>query len=156
MPDPVDFEWSDGESPQALEAKFETFDAALNERLEEALETLGLMIEGTAKTLVPVDSGRLKSRLSNTVKREGANIIALYVGSNVHYAPMVEYGRGAISASGDGVLHFTVDGEEVFVQSVGPAPAQPYLRPAIAQHHDDAKRLVREAVENAAEDAGLA
>lgn len=150
----MEFEW-DGGGPAALEAKFEAFDTALDQRLYEAMEELGLRIEATARKLAPVDDGRLRSSITSEVQREGTDTLALYVGTNLSYAPHVEYGRGAITASGDGVLHFTIEGEEVFVKSVGPADAQPYLRPAISQHEDTAEDLIEEAVEKAADDAGL-
>lgn len=150
----VEFEW-DGGGPAELEARLEAFDTALDDRLYEAMEELGLRIEASARKKAPVDSGRLRGSISSEVQREGADTLALYVGSNVEYAPHVEYGRGAISASGDGVLHFTVEGEDVFVKSVGPADAQPYLRPAIQEHRDTGEDLVERAVEKAADDAGL-
>lgn len=151
----TEFNW-DGGGPAALEARLEAFESALDDELFEAMEELGLRIEATARRLVPVSSGRLRSSLSHDVQREGASTIVLHVGTNVEYAPHVEYGRGAITASGDGVLHFTIEGEEIFVKSVGPADAQPYLRPAISRHEDTAEDLTIEAVENAAATAGLA
>lgn len=151
----MEFGWQGGQDPATLTSQLEAFDAALDRRLFEAMEELGLRIEASARRKVPVDNGRLRGSLSNKVQREGASTIALYVGTNVQYAEAVEYGRGPISASGDGVLHFTIDGEEIFVKSVGPAPAQPYLRPAITQHRSTAEDLIQEAVEDAARDAGL-
>lgn len=151
----MSFEWSGG-GPAELEAKLEAFDSALDDRLYEAMEELGLRIEASARKKAPVDDGRLRSSISSEAQREGTDTLALYVGTNVEYAPHVEYGRGAITASGDGVLHFTIEGEDVFVKSVGPADAQPYLRPAIAQHEDTAEDLIEEAVKKAADDAGLA
>lgn len=150
----LEFEW-DGAGPGGLEAKLEAFESALDARLYEAMKKLGLRIEASAKRRVPVDSGRLRSSISNEVERRGESQIVLFVGSNVEYSETVEYGRGAISASGDGVLHFTIEGEEIFVKSVGPADARPFLRPAIQEHRDTAEDLIEEAVEDAADDAGL-
>lgn len=151
----MEFGWEGGQDPASLTSKLEVFESALDRRLFEAMEELGLRIESSAKRLVAVDHGRLRGSISSEVRREGRSTIALYVGTNVHYGPHIEYGRGAITASGDGVLHFEIEGEEIFVKSVGPADAQPYLRPAIQKHRGTAEDLIEEAVEDAARDAGL-
>jgi HK97 gp10 family phage protein len=65
------------------------------------LEEAGRIVQGQSKRLVPVDSGRLRNSISMDVKRDVA-----IVGTNVEYAPYVEYGTRRQSA-------------------------QPYLRPAL-------------------------
>lgn len=151
----ADFSWDDGESPEELAAQFEAFDEALHERLIEAWETLVLLIESTAKKLVPVDTGNLRSSISSDVTVESGTIVGV-VGTNVEYSVFIEYGRGAITADPGEVLHFYVDGEEVWTTHVDAAEAQPFLRPSFAAHQSDFKRLVKQAVEDAAQDAGLA
>jgi hypothetical protein len=154
MPDPVDFGWDSGQSPDVLADRFAALDAALDDRLVEAMETLALMIEGTAKRLVAVDTGRLKSSIASQVKQKGSTIIG-YVGSNLSYAPTIEYGRGPIPAD-SGYLRFTIEGEVFYRKSVDAAPAQPFLRPAVQSHKSDLERLSRKTIAQAKADVGLA
>lgn len=67
---------------------------------------MGNAVEGTAKNLCPVDTGRLRNSISNTAKIDE---LAVYVGTNVEYAEYVERGT----------LHMD---------------AQPYLKPAVVQN----------------------
>jgi len=70
-------------------------------KLEEAVERIAYLIEGEAKKICPVDTGRLRASIHvGKIKNS-----AYYVGTNVHYAPYVEFGTRKMTA-------------------------QPYLRPA--------------------------
>lgn len=146
----IELNWDGGNDPEALRDDLEAFADAVNRHLYEAVETWVLMVEATAKQLAPVDSGRLRSSINSDVRQVGQDLIRGFIGTNVSYAPYIEEGRGRIEASGDGALHFFVDGEEVFAQSVGPAEAQPFLEPAIQQHISDLRELFDEALANAA------
>ena len=76
----------------------------IREPLTRKLEQLGQQIEDSARSLVPVDTGRLRNSLHHEVKG-----FTLRVGSrDVEYSMYVEYGTSR-------------------------SPAQPYLRPAIEQ-----------------------
>ena len=68
--------------------------------LRELLERVSITIENRARTNAPVDTGRLRSSLAHEID---AAPIPLYaqVGSNVEYAPMVEYGTGLLSDAPD-------------------------------------------------------
>ncbi len=86
---------------------------ALPEQIEIALEAVGLQAEGYAKLKCPVDTGRLRNSVTHaTVKREKA----VYIGTNVEYAPYVEMG--------------TVKQK-----------AQPYLAPAVTEHVPEYKAI---------------
>lgn len=122
MPD-ADFSFS-GTDPHDLADKLERFEEVLVSELEEALETWVLMVEGTAKQTVPVDTGRLRGSISSEVRRAGKSIIKGAIGSGVEYAPFVEMGTSRMDA-------------------------QPFLRPSIEAHRDDLRRLAAEAVDNA-------
>lgn len=54
--------------------------------------------------------------------------VAYRVGTDLEYAAIQEFG-GTVRAKNAKSLHFEIDGEDIFVQSVT-IPAQPYLRPA--------------------------
>lgn len=100
-----------------------TFNNNANEALEEfheqiavALETIGLVAEGYAKRLCPVDTGRLRNSITHATDDEAA-----YIGTNVDYAVYVEMG--------------TVK-----------TRAQPYLKPAIVDHTDQYQEIVNKAM----------
>lgn len=84
----------------------------------------GLLVEGDAKRLVAVDTGRLRGSI-NTAVEETSNGAIAGVGTNVFYAPYVEYGTGQ---RGDSSVDHRLDW-------IGQAP-QPFLRPAFAFNRD--------------------
>lgn len=53
------------------------------------------LVEGAAKDLAPVDTGRLRSSIRGKVEERPEGVIGR-VGTNVNYAPFVEYGTGLI------------------------------------------------------------
>jgi hypothetical protein len=56
----------------------------------------------------------------------------IILGSELHYAVYVEYGRGPVVPINAKFLHFvTKDGKEVFTKYVGPAEPRPFLEPAV-------------------------
>lgn len=52
-----------------------------------ALEAIGARAETHAKALTPVDTGNLRNSMAHAVSGDAA-----YIGSNVEYAPYVEFG----------------------------------------------------------------
>ena len=63
------------------------FKNEMKRKLELALDLIGQTAEGYAKDNCPVDTGRLRNSISN--KTVGDTV---YIGTNVEYAPYVEYG----------------------------------------------------------------
>ncbi len=61
--------------------------AELDTKKRQALLAIGAAAEGHAKALTPVDTGRLRNSISHTADSDAA-----YIGTNVEYAPYVEYG----------------------------------------------------------------
>lgn len=84
----------------------------LSSRIPIALEECGLVAEGYAKRLCPVDTGRLRNSISHTV-----GDFVCYIGTNVEYAPYVELGTSKTHA-------------------------QPFIKPAVADHASEYKRIV--------------
>lgn len=87
--------------------------AALAELLESPsgevakdLARRALQVDGAAKRLCPVDTGRLRSSITNELGQDGQGLLAT-IGTNVEYAAYVELGTRN-------------------------APAQPFLTPALA------------------------
>lgn len=149
MPSTVEFEFKRGKSPEALASQLEDFRDAAGKHLKAELEKAALKIEAAAKRLAPVDSGRLRGSISSEVEQTGT-ITTAHIGTNVEYAVHVERGRGPIEADPGEVLHFTVDGEEVFTKRVGPAEASPFLAPAVEQNLSTVEEHIAQAIDNAA------
>ena len=93
--------------------------SAMENAVERGLEAIGLMAEGHAKKITPVDTGRLRNSISHAVKDNAA-----YIGTNVEYATYVEAGaRGR-------------DGKHM-------------LQRAATEHADEYKRLMEDSMKNA-------
>ena len=91
---------------------------AMESAKKTALEAIGLVAETYAKKETPVDTGRLRNSITHTVKSDAA-----YIGTNVEYAPFVEFGSSRNKAH-----HM--------------------LKKAATEHSDEYKGLIRKAFEN--------
>lgn len=72
-----------------IESNVEEVEEALTEKALAWLEAVGLDAEGVAAGKAPVDTGRLKDSISHAVIESEK---AVYIGTNVEYAPYQEYG----------------------------------------------------------------
>lgn len=63
---------------------------AFNKQVILGAKAIGSKAEGYAKGDCPVDTGRLRNSISNKVT-SGQLVISVYIGTNVEYAPYVEY-----------------------------------------------------------------
>jgi HK97 gp10 family phage protein len=68
-----------------------------DDAVKEALNKACLIVQNSAKEKVPVNTGNLRNSITYEV--EGNEGI---VGTNVEYAPYVEFGTGLFSSLGDG------------------------------------------------------
>lgn len=109
-----------------------------------ALERCGSQAEGYAKDLAPVDTGNLRNSISHKVDEEEP---AAYIGSNTSYAPYVELATGIYAEGGrptpwayqddNGVWHWTAGNK-----------AQPFLKPAVADHAQTYRNIIKDEMEN--------
>lgn len=88
---------------------------ATDQQIDAALEAIGLKVEGYAKLICPVDTGRLRNSITHVVK---TNEKTVYIGTNVEYAAAVECGTSR-------------------------QRPQPYLKPAATQHTDEYKTIAK-------------
>lgn len=95
--------------------------AALDQALARALVEIGITAEGYAKKACPKDTGRLQNSITYAVQ-DGEK--AVYIGTNVEYAPYVELGTSR-------------------------RKAQPFLRPAAADHADNYRQIAERNLRNA-------
>lgn len=89
--------------------------------MQKALETIGLLAEGYAIKKAPYDTGRLRASITHGVSMEEK---CAYIGTNVEYAPYVEYGTVKMKA-------------------------RPYLKPAVMDHMDEYKAIMETELKNA-------
>ena len=73
---------------QILNDKTEEVLEAMRQQVAMGLASIGQEAEGYAKDECPVDTGTLRNSISNYVSEEEK---AVYVGTNVEYAPYVEF-----------------------------------------------------------------
>ena len=105
-----------------------------------ALTEAALIVESAAKPLVPVDTGNLKGSITHRVDGDEAKI-----GTNVEYAPYVEYGTGRYAEGGGGrKTPWAYEHPKYgWVWTAGMSP-QPYLRPALDNNIEAIKKTMME------------
>lgn len=116
--------------------------AAFDDACSRALERCGLQAEGYAKDLAPVDTGALRNSISHKVTGEPA----AYIGTNMEYAPYVEFGTGQYSTTGGGTPKekWAYVGDDGKFHIGVPMKPQPYLKPAIADHAQTYKNIFKD------------
>lgn len=110
-----------------------------------ALEKCGLTAEGYAKRLCPVDTGNLRNSISHTVDEDEP---AVYIGSNTSYAPYVELATG-IYAEGGRPTPWVYQDENGNWHWTRGNKAQPFLKPAVADHAKEYQSIIKTELENA-------
>lgn len=118
----------------SFEIKVDNTDAiikATDEAIYNALDIIGNKAADYAAGLAPVDTSNLKNSMTSEVNQEEK---AVYVGTDVEYAPFVEFG------------HHQEVGR--YVPAIGKrlvrefVPAKPFLKPAIENHLDEYKHIL--------------
>ena len=126
----------------------DTSGAVLNAFLsavEKALEECGLVAEGYAKKLAPVDTGNLRNSISHKVDPEEP---AVYIGSNTEYAAYQEFGTGIYTEGGRDTPWVYQDEKGNWHWTRG-NKAQPFLKPAVADHAKEYQSIIKTELENA-------
>lgn len=111
------------DNSRLVKAEFEA--AALR-----ALEKCGLIAEGYAKRMCPVDTGNLHNSITHQVQPTEP---AVYIGSNSKYAAYVELGTGKYYPGGRQTPWVYQDAKGRWHLTHGQR-ARPYLKPAVADH----------------------
>ncbi|MBW7649789.1 HK97-gp10 family putative phage morphogenesis protein [Anoxybacillus sp. ST4] len=90
----------------------------MRERREKTIKEIAIFVEAEAKLRAPVKTGHLRRSISHETENSETQSKA-YIGTNVEYAPYVEFG--------------------VASKNIKP---QPYLRPAIEENKDKIKEII--------------
>lgn len=125
------------EGGKELAKRFAEMGQKATNAAEKALVKGGLLVERDAKILCPVDTGRLRASITHRLEGAGTNEPAVEVGTNVEYAPFVEFGHAGREAGK------TRSGATVYT---GGARAKPFLFPAFNANKDKVKQLVADAI----------
>lgn len=113
---------------------------AFHTAVEKALEECGLVAEGYAKKLAPVDTGNLRNSISHKVDPEEP---AVYIGSNSLYAAYQEFGTGIYTEGGRDTPWVYQDEKGNWHWTRG-NKAQPFLKPAVADHARQYRQIIEQ------------
>lgn len=119
--------------------------SAFHSAVEKALEECGLVAEGYAKKLAPVDTGNLRNSISHKVDPEEP---AVYIGTNSSYAAYQEFGTGIYTEGGRDTPWVYQDEKGNWHWTRG-NKAQPFLKPAVADHTKTYSNIIKSELENA-------
>lgn len=119
----------------------ELFKRELDSAILRALERCGQQAEGYAKDLAPVDTGDLRNSIGHKVDTSEK---AVYIGTNVEYAPYVELGTGKFAEFGGRQTPWVYQDEEGNWHRTIGHEAQPFLKPAVANHKQTYRNIVKD------------
>jgi HK97 gp10 family phage protein len=118
-------------------------EAVRGKKLELALKSGALLIQGPAKEKAPVRTGNLRRSIQIETSSSGDTAEAR-IGTNLVYARIQEFG-GTIVPKSKPMLAWKGDDGWHFAHKVE-VPAHPYLRPAFDEHHGAAVTEVGKAL----------
>lgn len=118
--------------------------AAMHEAAARALEKCGLVAEGYAKKLCPVDTGNLRNSITHTVDEQEP---AAIIGTNNEYAAYVELGTGKYAEGGRPTPCVYQDAKGNWHMTHGQR-AQPFLKPAVADHAAQYRDILESELKN--------
>lgn len=118
--------------------------AAIKVALLRGLEKCGLVAEGYAKKLCPVDTGNLRNSITHMVDEQEP---AAIIGTNSDYGAYVELGTGKYYPGGRPTSWVYQDAKGNWHRTSG-SKAQPFLKPAAAEHADQYREILKKELKN--------
>lgn len=122
-------------------------DNMANADFKSALGKIGALVERKAKENAPVGKGDLRRSIHFNITGNDS----VEIGTNLEYAPYVEYGTGLFAAQGNGrtdVPWRYQDAEGEWHTTNGMEP-QPYLIPALEDNIDKIDEIILKALQEA-------
>lgn len=120
--------------------------AEIKAALLRGLEKCGLVAEGYAKKLCPVDTGNLRNSITHVVDEQEP---AAIIGSNNSYAAYVELGTGIYAEGGGGrPTPWVYQDEKGNWHYTRGNKAHPFLKPALADHTQTYKNIFEDELKN--------
>lgn len=117
----------------------EKLDMALRQQIANALEICGGKAESYAKQKCPVDTGTLRNSISHSVDEDNCEG---YVGTNMEYAPYVEFGTGIFYAGGRRTPWTYIDAKGVGHQTRGNPPTH-FLQKSVEEHVREYENIIK-------------
>lgn len=116
--------------------------------VEQAINEACILVENDAKKRCPVDTGELRMSITHEIEETSENRTTGAVGTNLEYAPYVEFGTGIFSSLGNGRQDrwSYKDAKGEWHSTIGQQP-QPYLHPALDDNRDEVKKLIQKKIE---------
>lgn len=116
--------------------------AAIKAAMLRGLEKCGLLAEGYAKKLCPVDTGNLRNSITHMVDEQEP---AAIIGTDNEYAAYVELGTGIYAEGGGGRptpwVYQDAKGNWHYTRG---NKAQPFLKPAAADHAIQYRKILED------------
>lgn len=109
-----------------------------------ALERCGLVGEGYAKDLAPVDTGAGRNSISHKVDESEP---AVYIGTNLDYMIYQELGTGKYTEGGRPTPWVYQDGKGNWHWTRG-NQAHPFLAPAVKDHQTTYRNIIEDELKN--------
>lgn len=115
----------------------------LEDKKDIILLEIGLQAEKYAMLAAPVDTSRLKNSITHLVKDD-----AVYIGTDVPYAPYQELGTGIYATDGQGKKtawsYTDNNGNEHITRGIKP---KHFLKNAAANHTDTYKQIIKKTLQ---------
>ena len=119
--------------------------AAIKAALLRGLEKCGLVAEGYAKRLCPVDTGNLRNSITHVVDEQEP---AAIIGTNNEYAAYVELGTGIYAEGGGRPTPWVYQDAKGNWHYTRGNKAQPFLKPALADHTRTYRNIFEDELKN--------
>lgn len=146
------------EGTDTLIRKLREVKASIGDTLADAGVKGMLVVEAAAKDKCPTSTGELKRSITTKVVESGTDSVLVATGTNVAYAPPVEYGSGPhnvpISALEPWARKRGIPVWALWksISLHGTAP-HPFLRPALDENVDEIGKVVNAELRKAIEEA---
>ena len=119
--------------------------AAIKAALLRGLEKVGLVAEGYAKKLCPVDTGNLRNSITHMIDEQEP---AAIIGTNNEYAAYVELGTGIYAEGGGRPTPWVYQDAKGNWHYTRGNKAQPFLKPAAADHAGQYRDILESELKN--------
>lgn len=116
------------------------------DNVNQAMEQACILVENEAKIKCPVDNGLLRNSITHYIEDNPDELVGV-VGTNVEYAPYVEFGTGIYSSLGNGRQDRWKykDAKGEWHSTIGQHP-QPYLQPALEENRRKIEKMFKEQI----------
>ena len=114
--------------------------------VEQAVNEVCILVENDAKRRCPVDTGELRMSITHEIEETSENRTTGAVGTNLEYAPYVEFGTGIFSSLGNGRQDkwSYKDAKGEWHTTIG--QQQPYLHPALDTNRAEIEELIKQKI----------